>query len=100
MTEAKDRPTKFRRVLAVAVAGATLGVSGAFAVATAQEDAAPRSCPPAASDLMRAAAAARQLEMARPDLFGDDQPRADYDDLRLAAEWARRMSYLRPIEGC
>jgi hypothetical protein len=100
MNESKDRPRKVRRALAVAVAGATLGVSGAFAVAAAQEDATPTSCGPTASDLMRAAEAARQLEIERPELFGDDQQRANYDDLRLAAEWARRLSILRPIEGC
>jgi hypothetical protein len=100
MNEPKYRVSTVRRALAVAVAGATFGVGGAFAVATAQEDTTPRSCGPTASDLMRAAEAARQLEIERPDLFGDGQQIADYDDLRLAAEWARRLSILRPIDGC
>ena len=36
------------------------------------------------------------LEAQRPDLFEQSPRRADYADLRLAAEWARRMSALRP----
>jgi hypothetical protein len=99
MSEAKDRRMKVRQALAVAVAGMTLGVTGAFAVASAQDDPAPR-CGPTESDLLRAAQAARRLEAQRPDLFAQTDRPASYDDLRLAAEWARRLSYLHPIDGC
>ena len=99
MSEAGNRPGKIQRVVAVVVAGATFGLTGALAVASAQDDATPRSCGPSEDDLMRAAVAARQLEAQHPELF-EEGPRADYDDLRLAAEWARRLSILQPIEGC
>ena len=99
MSDANDRPTKIRQALVVAVAGLTLGVTGAVAVASAQDDPAP-VCGPTEADLLRAAEAARLLEAQRPDLFAQTERPADHDDLRLAAEWARRMSYLRPIDGC
>ena len=97
------RRTRPLVVIAVAVAGASLGVGGAFAAAAAQEDAQPRACRPTVVDLMRAADAARMLEAQRPELFERSPRPADYDDLRLAAEWAHRMSVLDPSEqpdGC
>ena len=43
------------------------------------------------ADLLRSADAARRLEIAEPELFERSPRPADYDDLRLAAEWASRM---------
>ena len=83
-----------RRLVAVA-AGATLGITGAVAVASSQDGPGATTCPPTEADLLRAADAARILEAQRPDLF-EQTPRADYDDLRLAAEWARRLTALDP----
>jgi hypothetical protein len=99
MRRTTNRPSHIRRALVVAVAGATLGVTGAFAVAEGNDDPSIR-CGPTAGDLMRAADAARRLEAERPDLFAGNPRPADYEDLRLAADWARRSSSLRPIEGC
>jgi hypothetical protein len=93
-THNPKRPSGVRRVVTIAVAGATLGVCGAFAVA--QDDQNPIACAPTAADLRRAADAARLLEAQRPDLFEQSPRRADYDDLRLAAEWSSRMSVLDP----
>lgn len=86
--------TGLRRLLVVAAAAA-FGVTGAFAAATAQDDPPPVVCPATEADLLRAAHAARRLEAQRPDLFVRS-PRADYYDLRLAAEWARRLAVLDP----
>jgi hypothetical protein len=86
--------TLTRRLLAVA-AGAAIGISGAIAVASSEDSPRVVSCPASEADLLRAADAARILEAQRPDLF-DGTPRADYHDLRLAAEWARRLAALDP----
>ena len=99
MEETKERPSKVRRAIAVAVAGATLGVMGAFTVAAAQGEPT-TACAPTEADLLRAAESARQLQIERPDLFEGSSRPADYYDLRLAAEWARRMEALHPVEGC
>ena len=99
MSEANGRPSQVRRALTVVVAGLAFGVTGAFAVASAQDEAPVRACAPTESDLLRAALAARQLEGEHPELFAVSPRPADYDDLRLAAEWAARMEHLRP-EGC
>ena len=77
----------------------TVMILAGMASASAQDDPAP-SCGPTESDLLRAAQAARRLEAQRPDLFAQTDRPASYDDLRLAAEWARRLSYLHPIDGC
>lgn len=100
MSEPMGRSTKIRQMLAATVAGLTLGVTGAFAVAAAQEDSAPASCRPTETDLLRAAAAAQRLELEHPELFAESPRPADHDDLRLAAEWARRMASLDPVAGC
>ena len=100
MSEAKDRPRNIRRAVAVAVAGVTFGVTGAFAMAAGSDDPAPIDCGSTEHDLLRAAYEARKLEALRPDLFGPASNRSDYDDLRLAAEWARRLAILRPVDGC
>lgn len=86
--------TLTRRLVAVA-AGAALGISGAVAVASSADSPRIVSCPATEADLLRAADAALILEAQRPDLF-TGTPRADYDDLRLAAEWARRLAALDP----
>lgn len=96
-------PTRNRpigRALAVGVAGATFGVLGALAVAEAHDEAPVSVCGPTESDLLRAADAARRLEAERSELFHGSESRATHDDLRLAAEWARRMSHRRPVDGC
>jgi hypothetical protein len=36
------------------------------------------------------------LQAQRPELFEQSPRPADYDDLRLAAEWSYRLSYLDP----
>ena len=87
--------SRARRLVAVA-AGASLGFTGAFAMAGAQDDASTGSCRPTEADLLRAADAARHLEAQRPDLFAQSPHPAGYDDLRLAAEWARRLETLDP----
>lgn len=97
MSNAKDRP--IRRAVAVGIAGITFGVTGAWAAAAGQSDPAAVTCGPSEADLLHAADAARRLEAVRPDLF-EEGMRATYDDLRLAAEWARRLAILRPVEGC
>lgn len=100
MTSAtQDQPTTIsrRRRMLVVAAAAAIGVTGAFAAATAQDDPPPAfSCRATEADLLRAADAARTLEAQRPDLFVGANRRAGYDDLRLAAEWARRMAVLDP----
>ena len=100
MERDQDRSRRIRRAVAIGIVGATVGVTGAFAVAAEQVAPVPRTCAPAEADLLRAAYAARQLEAQHPELFGPSEPRAHYEDLRLAAEWARRMSFLRPTEPC
>lgn len=91
------RPGTARRVVAIAVAGATLGVTGAFAVAVAQDDStSPETCSATAADLRLAADAARRLEAQRPDIFEQSPRPADHDDLRLAAEWTDRLAELDP----
>lgn len=101
MTESTNLRSKGRRrVAAIVVAGAALGVTGAFAVATAQDDPAPAGCEATAFDLRTAADAVRRLEAQRPELFEQSPRPAGYDDLRLAAEWAYRMSVLHPTERC
>jgi hypothetical protein len=96
-TDHRPKPlTRTRRLVAI-IAGAALGVTGAVAVGSAQDDApAATTCPPTEADLLRAADAARRLEAQRPDLFAQVNRPADYDDLRLAAEWARRLAVLDP----
>jgi hypothetical protein len=100
MSEPMDRSKKIRQRLVATVAGLTLGVTGAFAVASAQDGPAPVSCRPTETDLLRAAAAAERLEVERPELFAESPRPADHDDLRLAAEWARRLAYLDPDGRC
>ena len=83
--------TRLRRTLAVVVAGAVLGVGGASALAAERRpESSPAACAVTENDLLRAAHAARRLEAERPDLFERSPRPADYADLRLAAEWARR----------
>jgi len=102
MHGATHRPHKIRRLAAIAVAGATLGTVGALTAAEGQDEPAhaPTPCRPTARDYLRAADAARRLEAERPDLFGPGSGRADHDDLRQAAEWARHLAYLYPNQGC
>jgi hypothetical protein len=88
-----------RRALAVAVAGATFGLAGAGAIASTDEPPAVPPCHANEADLLRAAAAARQLEAKRPELF-EGSSRARFEDLRLAAEWARRLEALAPDLVC
>jgi hypothetical protein len=94
-TTTDPRLTRTRRLVAV-LAGSALGITGAVAVASAQDNAPAPACRPAESDLLRAAEAARMLEAQRPDLFASSPRPAGYDDLRLAAEWARRLDVLDP----
>lgn len=84
------------RAAAVVVAGSVLGVTGSLALAAAQDNRQIEACRPSASDLVRAAESARRLQTLRPELFEQSPRPADYDDLRLAAEWARRMAILDP----
>jgi hypothetical protein len=91
-----QRPGRIRKALAVAVAGATLGVGGAFGAAAATDESRSGGCRPTATDLRRAAASAQALEAQRPDVYARSPRPADYRDLRLAAEWAHRMSVLDP----
>jgi hypothetical protein len=58
------------------------------------------TCRPTEADLLRAAYAARQLEAEHPELFEQSPRPAGYDDLRLAAEWARRLEVLSPQDQC
>ena len=88
-----------RRALAVAIAGATFGLAGAGAIASTDEPTAVTPCRANEADLLRAAYAARQLEWQRPDLF-ENSPRSRFEDLRLAAEWARRLEALAPSLVC
>ena len=90
--------SRIRRAVAVAVAGATLGVTGAAALAAT--DGGAGNCRPTESDLMRAAISARRLRADRPELFTAEPKPASYEDLRLAAEWARRLELLAPEPGC
>ncbi len=97
-TNSDDRSmtlTRTRRLVAVA-AGVALGITGAFAAGSAQPERTATACPATEADLLRAADAARILEAQRPDLFAQSPRPADHDDLRLAAEWARRLSVLDP----
>jgi hypothetical protein len=94
-TPHSKRSNRIGRIAAIAVAGATLGVSGTFAVTSAQDaPASSTACRASAADLQRAAEAARMLQAQRPELFEQSPRPADYDDLRLAAEWSYRLSYL------
>ena len=98
MAITSDRPTltRTRRLVAV-LAGASLGLTAAVAVSSAQDAAPVSACArPSEADLLRAADAARVLEAQRPDLFAQSPRPAGYDDLRLAAEWARRLAVLDP----
>jgi len=88
-----------RRALAVAVAGAIFGLTGAGALAARDEPDAVEACRPNEADLLLAAHWARRLEVERPELF-EDGLRARYEDLRLAAEWSRRLEMLRPELMC
>jgi hypothetical protein len=88
-----------RRALAVAMAGATFGLAGAGAIASTDEPAAVTPCRANEADLLRAAGAARQLEAKRPELF-EGSSSARFEDLRLAAEWARRLEALAPGLVC
>jgi len=94
MADPQPRPnhrSKVRQTLAVIAAGVVLGVGGASALAAERRpEPAPAACAVTENDLLRAAHAARRLEAERPDLFERSPRPADYDDLRLAAEWARR----------
>lgn len=93
------RGRTFRRALAIAVAGAISGLTGAAALAAWDEPPAVEACRPNEADLLRAAHWSRQLEAERPELF-EDGLRPRYDDLRLAAEWARRLEVLTPELMC
>ena len=93
-------PHRLRRAVAVAVAGATFGLTGAAAVAATDALGGGSACRPSETDLLRAAYAARQLEAEHPELFEQSPRPAGYDDLRLAAEWARRLDVLAPQEDC
>ena len=95
-TSHPKRTNRIGRIVAIAVAGATLGVTGTFAVTSAQDAPASLTCRPTAADLQRAAEAARMLQAQRPELFEQSPRPADYDDLRLAAEWAYRLDHLNP----
>ena len=53
-------------------------------------------CRASAADLQHAAEAARVLQAQRPELFEQSPRPASYRDLRLAAEWSYRLSYLDP----
>lgn len=99
MQHVTKNPRTFRRALAVAIAGATLGVTGAAVVSASDEPAATEACRPNEADLLRAAYEARRLEAVRPDLFEDGLP-SRHADLRLAAEWARRLEAQRPEVVC
>ena len=88
-----------RRALAVAMAGATFGLAGAGAIASTDQPAAVPLCRANEADLLRAAGAARQLETKRPELF-EGSSRARFEDLTLAAEWARRLEALAPGLVC
>ena len=114
LTTISNRSTAFRRsrLLIAVTAGAAMGITGAFAVASERDDAPVTSgastvasapddasadvCPPTEADLLRAADAARILEAQRPDIFAQGDHPATYDDLRLAAEWARRLEVFDP----
>lgn len=99
----RQRTRRIRRVVAVTVVGATLGVTGALAVASARsasdDPPAPGGCRATQSDLETAAEAARRLELQAPWVFQRSPRPADEWDLRLAAEWAYRLSILSP-EDC
>jgi hypothetical protein len=92
------RPNRIARIAAIAVAGATLGITGSFAATDAQDAPAPSAtaCRATAADLQRAAEAARMLQSQRPELFEQSPRPADYADMRLAAEWAYRVDHLDP----
>jgi hypothetical protein len=93
-------PRTLRRAIAIAIAGASLGVTGAAVVsASDDEPAAIEACRSNEADLLRAAYEARKLEALRPELF-EDGLRSRYEDLRLAAEWARRLEAQRPELVC
>ena len=98
MTSPKSpHPKRIRRVLATTLAGVTLGVGGTYAVAAAQAEPAPVACRPTAADLMRATGRGPHARSpAARSVRTVTAPRRAYADLRLAAEWARRMSALRP----
>jgi hypothetical protein len=88
-----------RRAIAVATAVVILGLAGAGAIASTDEPAAVAPCRADEADLLRAAGAARELAARRPELL-DGSSRARFDDLRLAAEWARRLEALAPGLVC
>ncbi len=88
-----------RRALAVAIAGAALGLAGAGAIASTDEPAVVPPCRANETDLLRAAGAARALEAERPGLF-EGGSRARFEDLRLAADRARRLEALAPALVC
>ena len=90
------RMSRIGRIAAIALAGATLGVTGTFAVTSAQDAPSSSTCRPSAADHHRAAEAARMLQAQRPEVFEQSPRPADYDDLRLAAEWAYRLDHLDP----
>ena len=72
-----------------------LNITGAFGVPSAQDAPATSSgCRASAADLQHAAEAARVLQAQRPELFEQSPRPASYQDLRLAAEWSYRLSYL------
>lgn len=98
MTTSTFSRISIRRAVAVAVAGITMGVTGALAAA--QDNPGVRSCRPTEADLLLAADGARRLEIERPDLFEQSPRPAGYADLRLAAEWARRLEVLDPDGAC
>jgi hypothetical protein len=85
------------RLAAAAIAGIAFGIGGALAaVSAAPDDHTVKACPASEADLLRAADAGRRLEAIDPTAF-DVSPRpADHHDLRLAAEWARRVAILAP----
>jgi len=88
-----------RRALAAAMAVATFGLAGVGGTGSTDDPGAAPSCRANETDLLRAAGAARQLEAERAELF-EGSPRARFEDLRLAAEWARRLEALTPDLMC
>ena len=97
-----EQPTtthwNMRRALAVAMA-CTFALAGAGAIASTEERAAVSPCRANEADLLRSAGAARQLDAQRLE-HSEGSSRARFEDLRLAAEWARRLEALAPGLVC
>ena len=93
------RSRRFRRVRrAVATAAASAVALSAFGVTwqIRADDDAPAVVPQRATDadLRLAAEWARRMEILAPELYRMSPRPASYTDLRLAAEWARRLEIL------